>query len=53
MKSNSGLHIGEGLIIRVALSYDNTLQTHWISNIPIGVFLNDDFDVLNQGHLLG
>ena len=53
MKGNRGLHIGEGLLIRVTLSYNNALQAKRVRNIPIRVLLDDDFDLLHYGGLLG
>ena len=42
---------GEGLLIRVTLSYDNTLQAKRVRHIPIRVLRADDFDPLHHSGL--
>ena len=43
MKGHRGLHIGEGFFIRVTFPDDDAFQAKGVGDIPIRMFLNDDF----------
>ena len=45
VKSDRRLHIRQRLLIGVALTDNHTLQSNRIRNVPVGMLLDDDFDL--------
>lgn len=52
VKHDCRFHIGQGFFIGVPFAYYHTLQSKRIGYIAIGIFLNDDFELLDHFRLV-